>query len=84
MEPTSPSALRRKINEDFGSLAAMRNLIFQTAMSIHGSGWVWLVVGRNSQLRVLASYNAGSPFDLPTRQLQDPNTGYEPRCSCRL
>jgi superoxide dismutase, Fe-Mn family len=25
---------------------------------------------------VLASYNQGSPFDLPTRHVRDPNTGY--------
>jgi Fe-Mn family superoxide dismutase len=45
-------------------------------MSINGSGWVWLIVGPNSQLKVLASYNAGSPFDLPSRQTVDPNTGW--------
>ena len=76
MEPTIPTSLRVKINQDFGSLAALRNLIFQTAMAIQGSGWVWVVVGPLSQLRVLASYNSGSPFDLPDRQVQDPNTGW--------
>ena len=45
-------------------------------MSIQGSGWVWLIIGRNSRLRVLASYNSGFPFDLPSRQIEDPNTGY--------
>lgn len=45
-------------------------------MSIFGSGWVWLVVGPNSELRVLATYNAGSPFDFPNRQIQDPNTAW--------
>jgi superoxide dismutase, Fe-Mn family len=48
--------------------------MFQTAMSIHGSGWVWLVVSKNSDLKVLATYNAGTPFDIRARQVQDPNT----------
>lgn len=74
VEPTIPNTLRLKINEDFGSLSSLRNLIFQTAMSINGSGWVWLIVGPNSQLKVLATYNSGSAFDLPTRQIVDPNT----------
>jgi superoxide dismutase, Fe-Mn family len=43
-------------------------------MSIHGSGWVWLVVGPKSELKVLATYNSGSPFDIPDRQTKDPNT----------
>jgi Fe-Mn family superoxide dismutase len=48
--------------------------MFQTAMSINGSGWVWLVVGPSSELRVLATYNSGSPFNIRARQVQDPNT----------
>jgi Fe-Mn family superoxide dismutase len=50
--------------------------MFQTAMSIHGSGWVWLVVSKNSDLKVLATYNAGTPFDIRARQVLDPNTGW--------
>ena len=73
-EPTIPNILRSKINQDFGSLPALRQLIFQTAMSIHGSGWVWLVVGPTAELKVLASYNAGTPFDVPSRQIQDPSS----------
>lgn len=60
----------------FGTLSALRNLIFQTALSIHGSGWVWLVVGPNSDLKVLATYNAGTPFNIKARQPQDPNTNW--------
>lgn len=60
----------------FGNLSALRNLIFQTALSIHGSGWVWLVVGPNSDLKVLATYNAGTPFNIKARQPQDPNTNW--------
>jgi len=50
--------------------------MFQTAMSIFGSGWVWLVLGPNSMLRVLVSYNAGSPFDIPHRQAPDPSSSW--------
>ena len=60
----------------FGNLSALRNLMFQTALSIHGSGWVWLVVGPNSDLKVLATYNAGTPFNIKARQPQDPNTNW--------
>jgi Fe-Mn family superoxide dismutase len=58
----------------FGALSALRNLMFQTALSIHGSGWVWLVLGPNSDLKVLATYNAGTPFKIKARQPLDPNT----------
>jgi Fe-Mn family superoxide dismutase len=54
---------------------ALRNLLFQSALAIHGSGWVWIVAGRMGNLRVLATFNAGSPFDLAARQSTDPNTG---------
>ena len=46
-------------------------------MAIHGSGWVWLVVGPNAGLRVLGSFNAGSPYDFTTRQHRDPNTALD-------
>ena len=74
MEPTIPSRLRVKIDRAYGSLSALRSLMFQTAMSIHGSGWVWLVLDSASELRVLATYNSGSPFHIRARQIQDPNT----------
>jgi len=76
MDPVIPDRLRLKVDQTFGSMSAMRSLIFQTAMSIHGSGWVWLVVGPNSDLRVLATYNAGTPFNVRSRQIQDPNTAW--------
>ena len=55
---------------------ALRNLLFQTALAIHGSGWVWMVAGPMGNLRVLATFNAGSPFDLSSRQTKDPNTDF--------
>jgi len=69
--------LKTKIIDDFGSVAALRNLIFQTAMALHGSGWVWMVVGPMGNLRILATFNAGSPFDLDSRQSMDPSTGLD-------
>lgn len=69
-----PTFLKTKIIDDFGSLTALRNLIFQTAMAIHGSGWVWMVAGPMGNLRILATFNAGSPFDLDSRQSMDPST----------
>ena len=50
--------------------------MFQTALSIQGSGWVWLVIGPSSEFRVLATYNSGTPFSILQRQIQDPNTQY--------
>jgi len=44
---------------------------------MHGSGWVWLVVGPSAELKVLATYNAGTPFDFSQRQTQDPNTAWK-------
>jgi superoxide dismutase, Fe-Mn family len=48
--------------------------MFQTAVSIHGSGWLWLVAAPKNELRVLATYNAGTPFNTGARQIKDPAT----------
>ncbi|KAI5811522.1 Manganese/iron superoxide dismutase [Peziza echinospora] len=57
-----PSNVVEAINDTFGSLDAMRNELLATAQAIFGSGWVWLVMDQTRNLRILATYNAGSPY----------------------
>lgn len=46
-----------------------------TASVMFGNGWVWLVVDESKQLRILATYNAGTPYGgAYRRQMRDANT----------
>lgn len=46
-----------------------------TAEAIFGSGWVWLVLDMGKRLRILCTYNAGSPYgQAHRRQETDMNT----------
>ena len=57
---TPPSALRERIERDFGGFAAFREKFAAAAAGLFGSGWVWLVE-RKGKLEILALSNAGTP-----------------------
>ena len=63
---TDFSNLHTNLNAGFGSIGALRDLIRYTADGIFGSGFVWLVWARRSghqgSWKVLATYNAGTPY----------------------
>lgn len=74
-ETTIPDDLKRLIDASFNSMDDFKAHFSATAESMLGSGWVWLVLDASSQLRILATYNAGTPFDFQRLQNTDPNTG---------
>lgn len=52
---------------------------FATANAMFGSGWVWLVIDQLKYLRILATYNAGTPYgEAHRRQERDMNTYAKP------
>ncbi|KAK0729194.1 Manganese/iron superoxide dismutase [Apiosordaria backusii] len=61
-----PTQLKEALIRSFGSLGALQELMVNTATSMFGPGFVWLVrTGRPQQpggFRVLATYLSGSPY----------------------
>lgn len=54
--------LRRAIDEQFGSLEGLKERMTTHAMSLFGSGWVWLASDRDGKLYIVAKPNAGTPL----------------------
>ena len=79
--PTEPSkSFMQDIAESFESMENLRTEMIETADAMFGNGFVWLMKDNaQGMLRVLATYNAGSP--LPEahyrRQNRDMNTLYQ-------
>jgi Fe-Mn family superoxide dismutase len=68
-EQFSPSAhhhpegkLLRAIDTQFGSLEELKKSMVATAVSLFGSGWVWLAADNDGVLYVIAKANAGTPL----------------------
>jgi len=58
------------------NVEAMKTEILATAEAMFGCGWVWLVLDQGKRLRILCTYNAGTPYgEAYRRQNTDVNTG---------
>lgn len=57
-----PGRLETKINEDFGSVDAFKTAFKTAATTQFGSGWAWLVLGKDGKLAVTKTANAASPL----------------------
>lgn len=51
-----------KINNDFGSLEALREEFIKAGTTLFGSGWVWLVREPKGQLMIKQTANAHTPL----------------------
>jgi superoxide dismutase, Fe-Mn family len=54
--------LRNAIDAKFGSLEHFRQEFSQAAKDRFGSGWAWLVVGKDGELKVYSTPNQDSPL----------------------
>lgn len=54
--------LLEAINASFGSVKKMRELMTADALSLFGSGWVWLVSDAHGKLKIVSKPNAGNPL----------------------
>ena len=54
--------LLRAIDTQFGSLDELKKQMVATAVSLFGSGWVWLAADNDGMLYVIAKPNAGTPL----------------------
>jgi Fe-Mn family superoxide dismutase len=60
-EPTS-GALHDAIVKEFGSLANMKDMFNKQGLGRFGSGWAWLVVGKDGKLAVTSTPNQDTPY----------------------
>ena len=64
-----PTQLGAQIVKSFESLQAFKEQLLQSATSLFGSGWTWLVMGHDQQLRIVNEGNAGNPMRRGERPL---------------
>ncbi len=50
------------IKESFGSFAELKETFSKAAVSLFGSGWVWVVKNSKNSLEILQTSNAGNPL----------------------
>ncbi len=66
LTPTSTGApsgkLADAINKSFGSLDAFKEQFTQTAATTFGSGWAWLVLDKEGNLKITSTSNADTPM----------------------
>lgn len=57
-----PGALEKKITEDFGDVAKFKEAFKQAGITQFGSGWAWLVLGKDGKLAVTKTANGSNPL----------------------
>jgi Fe-Mn family superoxide dismutase len=55
-------ALAERIASDFGDFGTFRRKFIEAATGQFGSGWAWLVEGRNKKLQIVRTGNADTPM----------------------
>ena len=70
-KPASEPAgdLAKEINKQFGSLQNFIYSFSHKAVTLFGSGWVWLVKKQDGSIRIIPEPNAGTPLLLNLRPL---------------
>jgi Fe-Mn family superoxide dismutase len=74
-DPPGPAlSLEEDIKEYFESLPHLRDEFTDAALSLFGNGYVWLMkeISSTRNLRILCTYNAGSPFPAAHMRRQSP------------
>ncbi|MFC0877959.1 superoxide dismutase [Saccharicrinis sp. FJH2] len=54
--------LAEAINKDFGSFAEFKEKFSKAAATLFGSGWAWLIEGKDGKLDIIQTSNAGIPL----------------------
>ena len=61
-ETEMPEGLKKALADSFGSVEAFREAFTKAAISLFGSGWVWLAEDADRKLSILQEPNAGNPL----------------------
>ena len=56
------NAILHKINQSFGSYENFKKQFKEIAVSLFGSGWVWLIQTENNTLEIMKTSNADTPI----------------------
>ena len=59
---TPTGAIAKAIDEAFGDLATFKTKFKEAAVGQFGSGWAWLVLGKDGKLAIVKTANAGTPL----------------------
>lgn len=71
---TRPSRqLEQRVNEQFGSLEGLKQLLIESSDSIVGQGWLYLTERADKQLEILCLNNSGTPYQFHANQSLDLN-----------
>jgi Fe-Mn family superoxide dismutase len=57
-----PGAVAQAITKDLGGFAAFQDAFTKAAMGRFGSGWAWLVLGKDGKLAVVSTANQDNPI----------------------
>jgi len=57
-----PGALESKLTADFGSVQAFKDAFKAAAIGQFGSGWAWLVAGKDGKLKITKTPNGSNPL----------------------
>jgi len=57
-----PAALAKKLTEDFGGVDQFKAQFKAAALGQFGSGWAWLILGKDGKLKITKTPNAGTPL----------------------
>lgn len=56
-----PGALEQKLTADFGGVDQFKAQFKAAALGQFGSGWAWLILGKDGKLKITKTPNAGTP-----------------------
>lgn len=61
-DKTEPSGALKKAIADFGGLDALKEAVNKAGAGRFGSGWAWVVTGKNGKLEVVSTPNQDNPI----------------------
>ena len=61
--------VRERIEEDFGGFENLRQILVKKALSVFGSGWVWVVKNAKGRFEVMMTKNGDTPLGLGVEPL---------------
>ena len=63
-KPSEKSALYNDITEKWDSFQEFEKSFKKASMDLFGSGWVWLAINKNKELKIVKTFNQDNPWFL--------------------